>query len=683
MSGNSGLTRGLARTVRRWGRWAVALLIVALGAMPSITALAEPQPDQPPPQNMEVVGQSGGQMHAIAAQGSYVYVGQGTRLVVFDVSDPRQPRRVGASGQGGDQIIGLTVSGEYAYMTVRAFLDRSGGGVRVIRISDPTHPVDVAFHAVTENRGASFVLAGTYGFVEARQFGKGWDLVDFSDPKQPREVVQAALPGGTLAVSGQYAYLTRVDATDVYDLADPAHPAPVASLPYKLRVKTAEIDGTRLYLTSDESDLTIVDISDPAAPRSLGTTSYRRTGFNGVLAANGRLYFTNSNPDAVVVADPTDPANIVSLATVQVGAWLPTSMAVAGNTLYVNTGSGSLRVLSLADPSHPAVIGSYDAPGSVHLAHEVAMSGAYAYLATGMEGLRILRLDDPAGPVALPAYRGAGKAAKVAVSEQRAYLLEEQRPLLPHRLSVLDLHDPEHPTPLGSIDLKPAPGAMAAAGSYLYTVLAGDVHVLDATNPAQIHEIGQYTAPVEPGRPNRLAIRGSSIALAGQFAYLPTAVYLPGGQTGNTETIPGESGLIVLDISNPAAPVEVAFPRIGWRPLGVALAGSYLYVLADGANSKDEGGLHVFDVSDPTHPVETSVLGLRLDSEEGGVAIGGRYAYVSARGLHALDLADPAHPVEVGYYPGRFTVRAARDTLAYVGAAEEGFEIVRLTLGQP
>ncbi len=49
-------------------------------------------------QNVELVGQIGGRVQAVAVQGGYAYIGVGPRLVVVDVSNPAAPRKVGETG---------------------------------------------------------------------------------------------------------------------------------------------------------------------------------------------------------------------------------------------------------------------------------------------------------------------------------------------------------------------------------------------------------------------------------------------------------------------------------------------------------------------------------------------------------------------------------------------------------
>ena len=64
---------------------------------------------------LKVVGQFGGAVSAVAADGPYAYVAMGPRLVVFDVSEPGQPREVGRTEPLPWLLQGVTVANGYAY----------------------------------------------------------------------------------------------------------------------------------------------------------------------------------------------------------------------------------------------------------------------------------------------------------------------------------------------------------------------------------------------------------------------------------------------------------------------------------------------------------------------------------------------------------------------------------------
>lgn len=125
---------------------------------------------------------------------------------------------------------------------------------------------------------------------------------------------------------------------------------------------------------------------------------------------------------------------------------------------------------------------------------------------------------------------------------------------------------------------------------------------------------------------------GTVAAIAGHYAYAL-----------------GNRGLHVLDISNPAAPVEVAVQPVHDQARAAVLADHYLYL------GERTFGFHVIDVADPTAPVEVNVVedlgGEHLFDVEGMSVAGNRlYLSAGADGLHVFDISTPAQPVEIGTF---------------------------------
>ncbi len=134
----------------------------------------------------------------------------------------------------------------------------------------------------------------------------------------------------------------------------------------------------------------------------------------------------------------------------------------------------------------------------------------------------------------------------------------------------------------------------------------------------------------------------------------------------------GGAGLRVVDVSDPAHPVEAgAWDSPGYAE-GVTVAGSIAY-LADGPY-----GLGIVDVSSPADPAP---LAKAYEMNYGlEVVVLDHYAYMAAAGAGLLvaDVSDPAHPVEVGSLdtPGyAYDVAAAGNTV-FVADAWEGLRVV-------
>lgn len=93
-----------------------------------------------------------------------------------------------------------------------------------------------------------------------------------------------------------------------------------------------------------------------------------------------------------------------------------------------------------------------------------------------------------------------------------------------------------------------------------------------------------------------------------------------------------QSGLHVIDVTNPAAPRRVGGYSGNNSALRVAVSGEHVF-LADGA-------IQILDVSDPAAPRRVGDDGLSGDAR--AVAVAGDYAYLADNnaGLRVLSLAD-------------------------------------------
>jgi len=135
----------------------------------------------------------------------------------------------------------------------------------------------------------------------------------------------------------------------------------------------------------------------------------------------------------------------------------------------------------------------------------------------------------------------------------------------------------------------------------------------------------------------------------------------------------GSAGLRIIDVSNPAAPVERSCLNTPGTACGVQVVGSLAY-LADGLS-----GLRVIDVSDPSAPVDLG--GCNAPGTAYDVQVIGTLAYVAdgSAGLRIFDVSNPAlAPVAMCYYDTSGTAYAVQvvGSLAYVADGSAGLRII-------
>jgi hypothetical protein len=137
----------------------------------------------------------------------------------------------------------------------------------------------------------------------------------------------------------------------------------------------------------------------------------------------------------------------------------------------------------------------------------------------------------------------------------------------------------------------------------------------------------------------------------------------------------GDSGLAVIDISDPTNPGTPIYEDTTGYASAVYVSGDYAYV-ADYAS-----GLAVIDISDPTNP------GTPIYEDTTGTAfniyVSGDYAYVAdyASGLAVIDISDPTNPGTPIYED---TAGYARDVYvsgdyAYVADCDSGLAVVDIS----
>ena len=179
---------------------------------------------------------------------------------------------------------------------------------------------------------------------------------------------------------------------------------------------------------------------------------------------------------------------------------------------------------------------------------------------------------------------------------------------------------------------------VAAHGDFFGSAARGGVATIDISEPTNPVILDVWTTDVEVDGAADVLIDGSTIYLAMMA-----------------------EGIGVFDASDPAAleapvmlPLDPDFPRANPNPTavpnarGLALEGDHLFV------AYDAGGLRVVDVSDPAAPAEVArhiIPGVRTQQAYNDLVLHDGHAFISLDycGLEVVDLTDPTDPRHVAW----------------------------------
>ncbi len=214
-------------------------------------------------------------------------------------------------------------------------------------------------------------------------------------------------------------------------------------------------------------------------------------------------------------------------------------------------------------------------------------------------------------------------------------------------------------------ELKLFPFELSLAGSYdtsgqsYDVVVAGDhAFVADGNSGLQVIDISD---PANPTFADSYNTSGSAygVAVAGNHAFVAD----------------GDAGLQVIDISDPTNLALAGTYDTPDYARCVAIAGDQVY-LANGTS-----GLLVIDISDPTNP--TLAGSYDTSGVAYGVAVAGNYAFVAdfTSGFQVIDISDPTNPTLAGSYD---TLGDASDVVisgdhAFIAAGSGGLQVLDIS----
>ena len=136
--------------------------------------------------NMELVGQIGGAVLPVTVSGNYMYIGEGTSLVIFDVTNSAAPVERGRIALPS-RVKAIVVIGN------RAFVADQRSGLYVVDVSTPTFPGIVGFYD-TDGGASGVFIEGP--FVYWPTMNTDWSFLIFPIQLQLRELAALKYPQG-------------------------------------------------------------------------------------------------------------------------------------------------------------------------------------------------------------------------------------------------------------------------------------------------------------------------------------------------------------------------------------------------------------------------------------------------------------------------------------------------------
>ncbi|MDB9453189.1 DUF4347 domain-containing protein, partial [Dolichospermum circinale CS-541/06] len=194
--------------------------------------------------------------------------------------------------------------------------------------------------------------------------------------------------------------------------------------------------------------------------------------------------------------------------------------------------------------------------------------------------------------------------------------------------------------------------------AYGVQVVGNYAYVADSDSGLQIIDISNPTTPTLKGNYDTSGY-AYGVQVVGNYAYVAD----------------GNSGLQIIDISNPTTPTLKGNYDTSGYAQGVQVVGNYAYV------ADRYSGLQIIDVSNPTTP---TLKGNYVTTGGAlGVQVVGNYAYVADyySGLQIIDISNPTNPTLKGNYDTSYYAYGVQvvGNYAYVADYGSGLQIIDIS----
>jgi hypothetical protein len=290
----------------------------------------------------------------------------------------------------------------------------------------------------------------------------------------------------------------------------------VGSWPTSREARNVFVLEDMAYIANAEDGLIILDVSDPSNPQEAG--AYPLENAQNVIVVNniayvieqGQVKDSRALSDKLVLIDVKTPSipRVLGEYTPESGFAHQTlsNMAVSDQVVYL-TLSDRFIAVNVSVPSQPVTMGEFSFSSNIS-SPGIAVIDGIAYLQANQ--LSVVDVRNPAQPIEIGGS-DTGWGSSIAVHNQMAYIASWSTGLI-----ILDVSDPAKPIKLGQF----------------------------------LELVGNYDL-LPPGASSRQTTL--DVSVSGDIAYLTYSF----GEDHSTWTQVLESGVIAIDISDPAHPSKI------------------------------------------------------------------------------------------------------------------------------
>lgn len=238
------------------------------------------------------------------------------------------------------------------------------------------------------------------------------------------------------------------------------------------------ISGGYAYVTTN-SDLIIIDISEPKKPRRVGVLKLGTPSF--AVKVVDRIAFLAATDKGLVIVDVSNPSNPKVIGEYHDGGEVR-RVGIVENFCITSDFENGLNILDISHPAKPIKIGNL----KFDRIRQFVVTNDLVYLVDIGKGLKIVDISDKTNPVEVSTVKETEGAACVAVDRNRLFL-----GFFDGSIKTFDIKDPKIPGILVKMDCPGEVLGLVTGDDYLFINYKG-VLIKNISDLNAITDVGHY-----------------------------------------------------------------------------------------------------------------------------------------------------------------------------------------------
>ena len=264
---------------------------------------------------------------------------------------------------------------------------------------------------------------------------------------------------------GDFVYVSHHTSFSIWDVSNPAAPRQMGSTEFPEEIWGFRIRGNRAYVGANFFGVGILDISDPSAPTLLG--SHKTLGQAKIGAVYESRVVLIDHVEGLVMVDISDEGAPTGAGSFFLDGYAR-DVVTSGKMAYATDSPSGLYVFDLSVPGEPQPVGILHAPASPRFIEVQREAGEPSGILAGAGGgqLQIYDATNPTMPIKAATYETPGRPSRVAMVGSLVYVADTQA-----GVTIVDISNPSAPTAAGSFQTDAPARDIAATDTHVFVVV--------------------------------------------------------------------------------------------------------------------------------------------------------------------------------------------------------------------